>query len=204
MDLRKGIDLFRQTHPKTIHRYDISHRLARLLKAEVETDPWWQDFHQHCNQLRTQLQQTQWDFLMPPAKRTKGRFMAMERIEWVLNLLAYDERGDFSELPPAYSLNWECRQAIGREFGPEAQRAVVSLGSEERFTNPQSLHREIADLIGTQVPLTDAFWALADERRRRFNQLFGKLLEHRQAYAPYAQLLTLIRNSQILLKKVNQ
>ena len=141
---------------------------------------------------------------MPPAKRTKGRFMAMERIEWVLNLLAYDERGDFSELPPAYSLNWECRQAIGREFGPEAQRAVVSLGSEERFTNPQSLHREIAGLIGTQVPLKDAFWALADERRRRFNQLFGKLLEHRQAYAPYAQLLTLIRNSQILLKKVNQ
>jgi len=200
-DLRKGIELFRETHPKTVHTYDISHRLARFLKAEVETDPWWKEFHQQCNQLRTRLQQTQWDFLIPPAKRTKGRFMAMERIEWGLNLLAYDERGDFSELPPVYSLNWACRQAIGRQFGPEAQRAVVCLGSEDRFTDPESLRREIVRVIGTEEPLADEFWALADERRRRFNEHFGKLLENRQAYAPYAQLLTLIKSSQILLKK---
>ncbi len=200
-DLRKGIELFREAHPKTIHTYDISHRLARLLKAEVETDPLWKDFHQQCNQLRTRLQQTEWDFLMPPAKRTKGRFMAMERIEWVLNLLAYDERGDFSELPPAYSLNWACRQAIGRQFGPEARRAVMCLGSEDRVTDLESLRRKIVGLIGTEEPLTDEFLALADERRRRFNEFFGKLLEDRQAYAPYAQLLRLIKSSQILLKK---
>lgn len=200
-DLRKGIELFREAHPKTIHTYDISHRLARLLKAEVETDPLWKDFHQQCNQLRTRLQQTEWDFLMPPAKRTKGRFMAMERIEWVLNLLAYDERGDFCELPPAYSLNWACRQAIGRQFGPEAQRAVLCLGSEDRFTDLKSLRQKIVGLIGTEEPLTDEFWALADERRRRFNEFFGKLLEDRHAYAPYAQLLRLIKSSQTLLKK---
>lgn len=200
-DLRKGIELFREAHPKTIHTYDISHRLARLLKAEVETDPWWKDFHRQCNQLRTELQQTEWDFLMPPAKRTKGRFMAMERIEWVLNLLAYEERGDFSALPPAYSLNWACRQAIGRQFGPEAQRAVLCLGSEDRFTDRKSLRRKIVGLIGTEEPVTDEFWALADERRRRFNAFFGKLLEDRQAYAPYAQLLRLIKSSQTLLKR---
>ena len=200
-DLRKGIGLFCQMHPKTVHTGDLSHRLARLLKAEVETDPWWEDFHQQCNQLRTGLQQTEWDFLMPPAKRTKGRFMALERIEWVLSLLAYEERGDFSELPPAYSLNWACRQAIGRQFGPDAQRATLSLGSEDRFTDPRDLHRAIVGLIGTEEPLTDEFWALADERRRRFNEFFGKLLEDPHAYAPYAQLLGLIKSSQILLKK---
>jgi hypothetical protein len=200
-DLRKGIEQFREAHPMTIHTYDISHRLARLLKAEVETDPWWKDFHQRCNQLRTRLQQTEWDFLMPPAKRTKGRFMAMERIEWVLNLLAYDERGDFSELPPVYSVNWACRQAIGRQFGPEAQRAVMCLGSEDRVTDPESLYRKIVGLIGTKEPLSDEFLALADERRRRFNEFFGELLEDRKAYAPYAQLLGLIKSSQSLLKK---
>ena len=88
-DLRKGIGLFCEAHPQTIHTYDISHRLAGLLKTEVETDPFWEGFQQKCNQLRSRLQQTEWDFLMPPAKRTKGRFMAMERIEWVLKLLAY-------------------------------------------------------------------------------------------------------------------
>jgi hypothetical protein len=55
-DLRKGIALFCQAHPPTIHTFDISHRLARLLKADLETDPWWNDFHSQCNQLRAQLQ----------------------------------------------------------------------------------------------------------------------------------------------------
>jgi len=199
-DLLKGIGLFCETHPKTIQTGDISHRLARLLKAEVETEPFWNDFQQRCNQLRTRLQQTEWDFLMPPAKRTKGRFMALERIEWVLNLLAYEERGDFSQLPPAYSLNWACRQLIGRQFGPEARRAVVCLGSEDRFTDPQDLRREIVSLIGTEEALADEFWPLSDERRRRFNAFFGELLNDRQAYLPYAQLLTLIKSSQRLLK----
>jgi len=199
-DLLKGIGLFCRLHAKTVQTGDISHRLARLLKAEVETEPFWNDFHQRCNELRARLQQTEWDFLMPPAKRTKGRFMALERIEWVLNLLAYEERGDFSELPPAYSLNWECRRIIGRQFGLEAQRAALSLGSEDRFTNPQDLRRAIVDVIGTEEALADEFWQLSDERRRRFNEFFGALLNDRQAYWPYAQLLTLIKTSQILLK----
>jgi hypothetical protein len=199
-DLRKGIALFCQAHPPTIHTFDISHRLARLLKADLETDPWWNDFHSQCNQLRAQLQQTQWDFLLPPAKRTKGRFMAMERIEWVLNLLAYDERGDFSQLPPVYSLDWRCRQAIGRQFGPAAQRAVLCLGPADRFTDLESLRQKVAGLIGTEEPLSDEFLVLVDERRRRFNEFFGPLLADRHAYAPYAQLLCLIKTSQIVLK----
>ncbi len=199
-DLLKGIGLFCETHPKTIQTGDISHRLARLLKAEVETETFWNEFQQRCHQLRARLQQTEWDFLMPPAKRTKGRFMALERIEWVLNLLAYEERGDFSQLSPVYSVNWACRQLIGRQFGAAAQRALLSLGSEDRFTDPEDLRREVAALIGTEEPLTDEFWQLSDERRRRFDAFFGELLNDRQAYLPYAQLLTLIKSSQILLK----
>jgi len=200
-DLRKGIGLFCERHPKTIHTYDISHRLAGLLKAEVETDPFWKGFQEQCNQLRSRLQQTEWDFLMPPAKRSKGRFMEMARVEWVLNLLAYAERGDFSQLPPAYSINWECRRLIERQFGPEAHHAVLCRGSGDRFTDPEELRREIVELIGTDEPFADGFWELADERRRRFNELFAGLLSEAQAFSTYAQFLTLIKCTQILLKK---
>jgi hypothetical protein len=200
-DLRRGIDLFCEGHPKTIHTYDISHRLAGLLKAEVETDGFWKGFQQQCNQLRSRLQQTEWDFLMPPAKRTKGRFMDMERIEWVLNLLAYYERRDFSLLPPAYSINWECRRFIERQFGPEAHHAVLCRGSWDRFTDAEELHREIVERIGTDEPLGDGFWELADERRRRFKEFFGGLLSDRQAFSTYAQFLALIKCTQIVLKK---
>jgi hypothetical protein len=200
-DLQKGISLFREEHPKTTHTYDISHRLAILLKAEVETDPFWEYLQEKCNRLRAQLQQTEWDFLMPPAKRTKGRFMAMHRIEWVLNLLSYWERGDFSGLQPVYSLNWECCDYIGDRFGSDAMRAVSCLNSVDRFTSLDEFRGKITELIGTEIPLESGFFELADERRRRFKEFFGGLLSDHRKFLPYAELVALIKNTQVLLKK---
>ena len=200
-DLQKGINLFREEHPRTTHTYDISHRLAILLKEEVETDPLWEYLQKKCNRLRAQLQQTEWDFLMPPAKRTKGRFMAMQRIEWVLNLLAYQDRGDFSDLQPVYSLNWECHDFIRDRFGSDAMRAVSCINSEDRFTSLDEFRRRIAELIDAEIPLESEFFELADERRRRFKEFFGGLLNDRREFLPYAQLVALIKNTQVLLKK---
>jgi hypothetical protein len=118
-----------------------------------------------------------------------------------LNLLAYYDRGDFSQLQPAYCADWTCCEAIERQFGPEAMRVVLCCGSWERFTDPEQLRKETVDLIGTEEPLADEFWELADERRRRFKEFFGGLLKARQAFVPYAQLLALTKSTQILLKK---
>jgi hypothetical protein len=51
-DLAKGIALFRQEHPGVVDTYDISHKLACLLKAELEPDPPWQEFLRQAGRTR--------------------------------------------------------------------------------------------------------------------------------------------------------
>lgn len=54
-DLKKGVELFRQAHPHTTHTYDITHKVACLLKKELESDPQWERFVSESNLARRGL-----------------------------------------------------------------------------------------------------------------------------------------------------
>jgi hypothetical protein len=96
-DLRKGIALFQQQSPETVYTYDISHRIATLLKADLQKDAHWNAFSAQCRTSLSSFQQTDLAFLLPPRQRTKARFMHVDaHIEWAQRLLDYYARGDFS------------------------------------------------------------------------------------------------------------
>ena len=57
------------------------------MKKELEKDDEYQSFIQKCNQTRQQLQQTNNSYLMPPAQRSKSRYLNLdELIEWGRNI----------------------------------------------------------------------------------------------------------------------
>jgi hypothetical protein len=94
-DLKKGIHLLRQAFPTIIDTYDISHKLANLLKAELSNDKRWQAFLTHCAKARPQLQQTQGSHLMPPEVRVKARYMNLNRqVSWAQKTLKYLDAPD--------------------------------------------------------------------------------------------------------------
>lgn len=78
-DLIKGMRLFRQDHPEVIDTYDISHKLACLLKAELSNDDRWKTFLEKCKHARRRLQQTPASSWMPPETRVKARYMNYHR-----------------------------------------------------------------------------------------------------------------------------
>jgi len=89
-DLAKGIRLLRQQHPKIIDTYDISHKLACLLKGELSKDDRWKAFLVACAKARPRLQQTQASDLMPPELRVKARYMNLDRqVQWAQRRLAH-------------------------------------------------------------------------------------------------------------------
>ena len=60
------------------------------MKKELEKDDEYQSFIQKCNQTRQQLQQTNNSYLMPPAQRSKSRYLNLdELIEWGRNIRKY-------------------------------------------------------------------------------------------------------------------
>ena len=92
-DLKKGIELFRQAQPQTTHTYDITHKVACLLKKELEADPEWEQFISESNLARRGLALTSAGFLVPPALKTKARYMNLDSlVAWGRKALAYLKR----------------------------------------------------------------------------------------------------------------
>jgi hypothetical protein len=87
-DIKKGIGLFTERHPETDWNYDISHRLAKLLERELKEDPQWESFLKQTAATRCLCQQSSLSYLMPPAQRTKARWMNLKPvIDWALKVV---------------------------------------------------------------------------------------------------------------------
>jgi hypothetical protein len=88
-DLAGGIELFRKEHPRTLDIYDITHKAACLLKAQLERDEQWNGFASQAGQTKCRIQQTEWAFLVPPSQRSKARYMNLgELVAWGIKTLA--------------------------------------------------------------------------------------------------------------------
>src|SRR4051812_47145460 len=88
-DLSKGIRLFQAANPLMVDTYDVMHKLASLVKAELEADPRWAEFLRYCTSSLFQLQQSRGAFLTPPGPRSMERYMNVDRhTEWATRMLA--------------------------------------------------------------------------------------------------------------------
>jgi hypothetical protein len=89
-DLSKGIKLYQEKNQEVICTYDITHKLALLLKKELKFDLKYQSYVQKCNQCRQELQQTELAFLRPPAQRSKSRYLNLDDlIDWGKKIILY-------------------------------------------------------------------------------------------------------------------
>ena len=75
--------LFKDANHDVVDTYDVTHKLACLVKAELEADPRWAEFLRFCTSSLFQLQQSRGAFLTPPAPRSLERYMNVDRhTEW--------------------------------------------------------------------------------------------------------------------------
>ena len=89
-DLKRGIEAFQQTYPETASVYDIAHKLACLLKHELEADERWSEYLRRMGATKPQIQQTALAFLTPPSPKSKARYMNLEElVRWGGNALSF-------------------------------------------------------------------------------------------------------------------
>jgi hypothetical protein len=87
-DLHSGVQIFQACHANTAEIYDAKHKAACLLKHRLAKEPRWQEFQTRLGQTRNALQQTEMAFLVPPAAKSKARFMNLEtQLTWAEGVL---------------------------------------------------------------------------------------------------------------------
>ena len=173
-DLHKGITLFQQEHaPECVETYDISHRIATLLKAELAPDDRWKAFLEHCSATLASFQQTDLAFLLPPRQRTKARFMHFEaHVEWAQQVLAYQDRGDFSAIRRLCVLSvaaWEHLRARLGATRVQPLRALMGYRYPDKTALCQALQ------AASDLTLDDLDDAVLGSRRHRPRTLSGRL-----------------------------
>lgn len=89
-DIKAGIEKFCQVHQETCYIYDIKHKMATLLKRELESTEQWSRFTRWATECKNQVQQTPLAALAPPRQRTKARYMNTEYVlNWGLTMTSF-------------------------------------------------------------------------------------------------------------------
>jgi hypothetical protein len=201
-DLSAGIARFQQEYaPDCVETYDISHRIATRLKAELSGDARWSAFLAHCTATLSAFQQTDLAFLLPPRQRTKARYMHFAaHVEWAERLLAYYDRGDFGAIARPCVLSYPAWKHLRERFGA-ARVAPLRALIGRRYANKAVFCEALQ--VHSDIPLEtlgDAFWSQADGGRERFLEGFAWLLEYREELHVYAEMMRQSQRIQSALK----
>jgi hypothetical protein len=96
---KKGGRIFVENHPKTVHVFDISHKINICLKKELSQDPVWLVFKTDATASVQTLKLSPIAYLAPPRQRTKDRMhSAFYLIEWGINLLQFLDSEKINDL----------------------------------------------------------------------------------------------------------
>lgn len=193
-DIKKGIGLYKQTHPKLIWTHDITHAMALLLKKELKGDETYQAFRRQCNLTRQQIKQTPLYFLAPPKQRTKARYLNIEsHIQWAQQLLHYQDQADFSAIKPHYLLDKTALTLLQTQLDPDTLTKLAEW-KDETYPDRQSFCHHFSLLLGTDrwAEYKSALCHAADLGRRYFEEKLGWVSAYRSALPTYAHLSKLV------------
>jgi hypothetical protein len=89
-ELERGMELLQSDQAGVARVYDVKHKMALLLKKELERDARWAAFITAVTGTRLGITQTALAFLVPPSLKTKARYMNLETlINWGRRVLGY-------------------------------------------------------------------------------------------------------------------
>jgi len=92
-ELERGMELLRCDHPQVDRVYDVKHKLALMLKKELEADEQWSTFLEKVACARRAITQTDLAFLLPPVVKNKARYMNLDTlVKWGCGVLGYLKR----------------------------------------------------------------------------------------------------------------
>lgn len=201
-DIKKGIDLYLKDNPMTIATYDITHKMANLLKQELAEDQRFQEFFKECSLTRQRVQQTDLCFLSPPTQRAKSRYHNLDiLISWANTMIKFEEKQDFSAIDNTYFLDREAYRLLRLNIDKSTMNLLKRVKSEvyeslEKFSQAMSniLTIEIWQVDGEKI------CQAASIGRRKFYEKLGWLFGYRSEIQTYSELLALIDSAQTQIK----
>jgi hypothetical protein len=189
-DLERGMELLQADHPGVARVYDVKHKMALLLKKELEQDAQWAAFITAVTRTKVGIIQTSLAFLVPPALKHKARYMNLETlVNWGRSVLGYLKSPRINPQAPIEltrlkdKLDW---LTIYRRPLQEWSELLAIAQATEDYIRRHGYHRNAARaLSGRLTPLATCHKA----RRMRATVLDFVAAQSRSARIPAERLL---------------
>lgn len=201
-DIKKGIELYQAQEPEVIYTYDVTHKMAALLKAELKDDEQWNSFLKACGTHSSTLQQSALYFLAPPRQRTKARYSSVApQIRWAEQVLAYQQVGDYSQIDPTFMLDEQTLSCVREQYPPHIVAALKTMtqthfSTRDAFAQALIAHIGLDDFRHIQALICRA----ADMGRRKFDAKLAWVAEYAEGLPHYTQMIDIIDLVQTQLK----
>jgi hypothetical protein len=145
-ELERGMELLRSDHPEVARVYDVKHKMALLLKKELQQQARWSEFIDEMSRTKLAITQTSLAFLVPPALKTKARYMNLETlIRWGRGVLGYLKRPRINPQAPIdraklkEKLGWLVRYRRSLE---EWSELLAIASTTESYIRRHGYHRQ--------------------------------------------------------------
>ena len=207
-DIQKGINLYQEKHQDTIYTYDVTHKMALLLKHELKDDKRFQAFREQCTTTLREVQQTDLYCLKPPTQRVKARYHNIDTyVKWAQAILRYQESGDFSEFGTRFIMDARTFDLAWRILDGSFRKTLCGIPWNTDSTREAFIHHVI-------IPLGDRLSELqrelichaADEGKRRFEEKLGWVIDYREEIRLYSQFIDIVNSveKQVKYQGLNQ
>ena len=201
-DIKKGVELFCCEHSTVHYTYDITHKMACLLKHILENDPIWSEFLTACSATKNKIKQTDLAFLSPPPQRTKSIYQNITLlITWAQNILKYKDLGDFKEISPEFCLDQVALSSLEIDGYTEAVQKLEVI-KNCHYANQDEFLSAIGQLIDTQNDSSLQTYILnyASIGCNKFTKFFGWIGEYREKIQQYSQMIQPVQVVQVQIK----
>lgn len=187
-DLHRGIDLFRQAHPRTVWMYDIKHKTACLLKHELAGDASWQGLIDAINHFKRRVALTPLACLLPPSLRGKARYMSVDvLVAWAEKKLTLLARPDVLAELGLDATAVEEKLGWLRQFAEPLRswrEMLAVIETTEHYVRHQGIHRDMVDELAALLAVPNS------ERARKIREkLLAFLRDQARQTAPGERLL---------------
>jgi len=194
-DLVKGMELFGADRPEVVHIYDITHKLAALLKNELKNDERWIEFISSTAMTGKLTRQTDLLFAAPPGLRTKARYMNAEKlVYWAKNIIEYKKKDNFSLISNSYKLETETVSHFANKLKENKVIALSSL-SDQIYANRTSFSMDLNLALGEEA-FEQYGKRIINQSclgKNRFEEKIGWIVEFEENIEEYAQLMDTIK-----------
>jgi len=201
-DLKNGTEKYLEENSDVIYTYDITHKMASLLKKELRNEESYNEFVNHISTSLKQIQQTELYFLIPPKQRVKARYLNIDKyVNWALGILGYQKQGDFSQISKADKNN-------ANDLKNKINNASFQLSALEVKSNIDASKNQVIPRIVQegyeQLKMRTA--QLSDRGKKRFMAKLGWLSDYEEKINTWTEIVYLIHlaEKQVKCEGLNQ